>query len=59
VESAIKACPQFKKSKPYLEFGYKIAYEGLEEKMGTQEITRLTEDMTKTIFDNLKDMFKF
>ncbi len=36
-------------------FGYKIEFEGLEEKMGKQNITILTKGMEKSWLDNVKD----
>ncbi|KAJ1432780.1 hypothetical protein B484DRAFT_447600 [Ochromonadaceae sp. CCMP2298] len=38
-----------------LEFGYKVAFDGVEEKKGEQKVTVLNKGMEKSWFDNMKD----
>ncbi|CAM9782630.1 unnamed protein product [Chrysoparadoxa australica] len=49
--------PQLRKSVRELQFGFKIKYPGLEEKVGKQEITVITQDMATGIFDKAKAAF--
>lgn len=44
-------------TKEQLEFGYKVDFKGVEEKMGEQKPTVLTKGMEKGWFDNLKEGF--
>lgn len=49
----------FKKfKKEDLEFGYKVEFPGLEEKLGEQKVTVLTKGMEKGWVDNIQDGFK-
>jgi hypothetical protein len=47
--------PFRKLKKEDLEFGFKVEFEGLEEKMGEQKITVLQKGMEKTWIDNAKE----
>jgi hypothetical protein len=48
----------FKKfTKKDLEFGYKVEFPGVEEKMGEQKVQLLVKGMEKTWFENLKEGF--
>ena len=48
----------FKKFTPAdLQFGYKVKYPGLEEKLGEQKITVLTPGMEKNFADNIREGF--
>eukprot|EP00596_Hydrurales_sp_CCMP1899_P006202 CAMPEP_0119041686 /NCGR_PEP_ID=MMETSP1177-20130426/12970_1 /TAXON_ID=2985 /ORGANISM="Ochromonas sp, Strain CCMP1899" /LENGTH=221 /DNA_ID=CAMNT_0007007921 /DNA_START=73 /DNA_END=738 /DNA_ORIENTATION=+ len=49
--------PFRKYTKDDLQFGYKIAFEGLEEKMGEQKITPITKGMEKGWLDVAKEGF--
>jgi len=61
VSSLVKMYPQLKNSKDDLEFGYQVKVPGLQEQMEKEgrkdemKITLLQEDMTKSLFDKLKD----
>ncbi len=44
-------------TKDELEFGFKVEFEGVEEKMGDMPVTKLVRGMEKGWFDNLKDGF--
>ena len=58
INGLIENYKPFKKMKPEdLEFGYKIDFEGLEEKMGVQKTQLITRDMQKGWFDKAKDGF--
>ena len=52
--TVIRAYPQLKKSKDDLEYGYKVAFEGLPE---NQEITPVKPTEQNGIIDNIKGMF--
>jgi hypothetical protein len=48
----------FKKfKKEDLRFGYKVKFEGLEEKMGEQKVTELVKGMEKNWIDNVREGF--
>jgi hypothetical protein len=49
--------PFRKYTKSDLQFGYKIDFPGLEEKMGEQKITAITQGMEKNWFDTAKEGF--
>ena len=49
--------PFRKYTKADLQFGYKIDFPGLEEKMGEQKITPITSDMNKSWLDTAKEGF--
>jgi hypothetical protein len=53
-ETTVRAYPQLRKSKDELQFGYKIAYQGMKENEPVQVIEPKEQ---KGIFDNLKTMF--
>lgn len=56
INGLIENYKPFKRFKPAdLEFGYKIDFEGLEEKMGEQRIQVITREMEKGWFDKAKD----
>mmetsp|Transcript_37766 Transcript_37766/g.56501 ORF Transcript_37766/g.56501 Transcript_37766/m.56501 type:complete len:213 (-) Transcript_37766:367-1005(-) len=55
VESIVRGYPQLRKSRDSLEFGYKLAYEGLSEEQGKISVVKPEEK--KGVFDNLKGMF--
>lgn len=58
VKGLIENYKPFKKfTKDDLEFGYKIDFEGLEEKMGEQKIMPIVKGMEKGWTDNVKDAF--
>jgi len=58
VSNLIANYKPFKKfTKDDLVFGYKVKYEGLEEKLGEQKILLIEESMKKGWVDNLKDGF--
>jgi hypothetical protein len=52
--TVIRAYPQLKKSKDNLEYGYKVAFEGLPE---NQEITPVKPTEQSGILDSIKGMF--
>jgi hypothetical protein len=55
-KSLIENYKPFKRfTKGDLEFGYKVAYEGVEEKKGEQKVTVLSKGMEKSWFDNVKE----
>jgi hypothetical protein len=49
--------PFRKLTKKDLEFGFKVEFEGVEEKFGEQKITPLVKGMEKGWFDNIKEGF--
>lgn len=53
-ETTVRAYPQLKKSKRDLEFGYKLAFEGLPE---DEKITPVEPKEQKGVLDNIKGMF--
>lgn len=56
INGLIENYKPFKRFKPAdLEFGYKIDFEGLEEKMGEQRIQVITREMEKGWFDKARD----
>lgn len=56
VKNVIENYKPFKKCSPEdLEFGYKVEFEGLEEKFPDQKVTTLEKGMEKGWFDNLKE----
>ena len=58
ISGLIENYKPFKKFKPAdLEFGYKIDFEGLEEKMGEQKVMVITREMEKGWLDKAKDSF--
>ena len=52
-ESVFRGYPQLRKSKDSLEWGYKLAFEGLD----SEEITIIEPKESKGVMDNLKNMF--
>jgi len=59
-EQVPKNVPPLKKTeKSNLEFGFKILYEGLEEKMGPQKVQLITEEMSLNIVDKVKKNLGF
>ncbi|KAG5189116.1 hypothetical protein JKP88DRAFT_23454 [Tribonema minus] len=57
--SITRMYPQLAKEASNLEFGFKVKYAPLEEKLGPQKITLLTEEMKLGAFDKLKKNFGF
>eukprot|EP00640_Fibrocapsa_japonica_P007939 CAMPEP_0113943734 /NCGR_PEP_ID=MMETSP1339-20121228/27146_1 /TAXON_ID=94617 /ORGANISM="Fibrocapsa japonica" /LENGTH=149 /DNA_ID=CAMNT_0000948679 /DNA_START=323 /DNA_END=772 /DNA_ORIENTATION=- /assembly_acc=CAM_ASM_000762 len=57
VNQAVKQVPALKKNQDNLEFGYKVIYEGLEDKLGPQKVQLITAGMEKGWMDNLKESF--
>lgn len=56
VKNIVENFKPFKKfTKDDLEFGYKIEFKGLEEKMGEQKIMKIERGMEKTWVDNAKE----
>eukprot|EP00612_Vaucheria_litorea_P002154 CAMPEP_0171455708 /NCGR_PEP_ID=MMETSP0945-20130129/2496_1 /TAXON_ID=109269 /ORGANISM="Vaucheria litorea, Strain CCMP2940" /LENGTH=160 /DNA_ID=CAMNT_0011981005 /DNA_START=210 /DNA_END=692 /DNA_ORIENTATION=+ len=56
-KSIAKAYPQLAKSMKDVEYGFKVKYEPLEEKLGPQKITLLTEEMRLNAIDKAKKFF--
>lgn len=60
-QQVTKMYPALKNSKNNLKFGYKITFDGLEEKQGVQKVTQVTEDMKESpvnsAVDKVKNMF--
>jgi hypothetical protein len=56
VESICRMYPQLRKSRDTLEFGYKLAYEGLTEEKAN-EIFPVEIKEQKGVFDNIKNIF--
>lgn len=58
-EGLIKNYRPFNKfTKDDLEFGYKVSFPGLEEKMGEQKVVVLQKDMQKGWFDKIKESYQ-
>lgn len=58
VKGLIENYKPFKKfTKDDLQFGYKVEFEGLEEKVGEQKVTVLEKGMEKGWLDNIKEGF--
>ncbi|GKY90415.1 hypothetical protein MPSEU_000015300 [Mayamaea pseudoterrestris] len=57
IESLVRALPQLRQSRDNLEFGYKLAFEGLDEDKAKIEPIEVKEQ--KGIFDNIKNAFNF
>mmetsp|Transcript_10553 Transcript_10553/g.14802 ORF Transcript_10553/g.14802 Transcript_10553/m.14802 type:complete len:156 (-) Transcript_10553:60-527(-) len=55
IESIVRGYPQLRKSRDELEFGYKLAYEGLSEEQGS--ITVVKPEEKRGLMDNIKGMF--
>lgn len=53
-ESIFRAYPQLRKSKDDLQYGYKLAFEGLPE---DEKICEVTPKEQKGVFDNVKNLF--
>jgi hypothetical protein len=53
-ESVFRAYPQLRKSKDELQYGYKLAFEGLKE---NEPIVPVEPKETKGVVDNIKSMF--
>jgi hypothetical protein len=56
VESICRTYPQLRKSQTELEFGYKLAFEGLDEEKG-KEIFPVEPKEQKGVFDAVKNIF--
>lgn len=59
VKNIVAQYPALKSAQKDLTFGYKIAFEGLEEAKGPQEMMILTEDMKKGPLDGIREAFNF
>ena len=55
IETICRGYPQLRKSKDSLEFGYKLAYEGLSEEQGKINIVEIKEQ--KGFLDGIKSAF--
>lgn len=55
----VQLYPALKNAKNELEFGYKIEYDGLEDAVGKQEVTILSQEMSEGPLDKLKNMLNF
>ncbi|GFH55134.1 hypothetical protein CTEN210_11610 [Chaetoceros tenuissimus] len=55
VETIVRGYPQLKKSRDELEFGYKLAYEGLSEEQSTIQVIEVKEQ--KGFLDGIKSAF--
>ena len=55
-ESIVRTYPQLRKSKDELQFGYKLAYEGLPEDKAKQ-IIEVEPKEQKGVMDNIKNIF--
>ena len=54
-ESVVRGYPQLRKAKDELEWGYKLAYEGLSEELG--KIQEIEPKEQKGVFDGIKNIF--
>ena len=54
-ETVCRAYPQLRKSRDSLEWGYKLAYEGLSDEQGKVNVVEPKEQ--KGVFDGIKGMF--
>ena len=54
-ESIVRTYPQLKKTRDELEFGYKLAFDGLSEEKGKMNLVEPKE--RKGLLDNFKGMF--
>uniref|UniRef100_A0A7S2H120 Uncharacterized protein n=2 Tax=Octactis speculum TaxID=3111310 RepID=A0A7S2H120_9STRA len=59
VKNIVTQYPSLKSAQRDLVFGYKIAFDGLEEAKGTQEMMIITEEMKKGPLDGIKEAFNF
>merc|ERR1711871_91855 len=57
-QQVTKMYPALKQNKDDLKFGYKITFEGLEEKQGVQKITEVSEDMKESVVESTVDKIK-
>jgi hypothetical protein len=56
VESIVRGYPQLRKSRDEFEFGYRLGFDGLDEKKSA-EIHVVVPKESKGIFDNVKNLF--